>query len=337
MAEISVIVPVYKAEAYLPACVDSILAQTFSDLEVYLVDDGSPDGCGVLCDAYAKQDPRVRVIHQENQGQAAARNHALEQVSAPWVCFVDSDDAIHPQMLELLHQAAEASGASISMCEMVESPQLPEDFLRQRDGGYALLTIDQKTMVQLFDAGQYPSWVVCGKLIRREIAQWYPFHPGRVYEDNEAACRWVWKAGTLARIPEALYYYRTNPISTTQQEFSLKKQDYLWALESILRFYHSLGWEDLAVRFCQLYAQEFAGQYFRIRRNMDRPDVLKKMRACAGKLIREGIPFTKSQKETLLDAIHPKLIRYYWPVEGLVRTVREKGITGLIRKIQEKL
>ena len=104
MPEISVIVPVYKAEAYLHACIDSILSQTFSGFELILVDDGSPDGCGAICDDYAARDSRVRVIHQENQGQAAARNHALAAAKGDWVCFVDSDDAVHPQMLERLRQ-----------------------------------------------------------------------------------------------------------------------------------------------------------------------------------------------------------------------------------------
>ena len=111
MPEISVIVPVYKAEAYLHACIDSILSQTFSDFELILVDDGSPDNCGAICDDYAARDSRVRVIHQENQGQAAARNRALAAAKGEWVCFVDSDDAVHPQMLERLRQAAAESGA----------------------------------------------------------------------------------------------------------------------------------------------------------------------------------------------------------------------------------
>ena len=98
MPEISVIVPVYKAEAYLHACIDSILSQTFSGFELILVDDGSPDNCGAICDDYAARDSRVRVIHQENQGQAAARNRALAAAKGEWVCFVDSDDAVHPQM-----------------------------------------------------------------------------------------------------------------------------------------------------------------------------------------------------------------------------------------------
>ena len=336
MAQISVIVPVYKAEDYLHECVDSILGQSWEDLEVFLVDDGSPDGCGAICEEYREKDSRVRVIHQENQGQAAARNHALAQARGEWICFVDSDDVVHPGMLQMLHRAAVSAGAGISMCQMVESPRMPGDFLRQREERAEVLEMDEETLLRLFDAGEYPAWVACAKLIRRELVESYPFREGRVYEDNEAVCRWVVGAGKLVRIPEDLYFYRTNPVSTTQRAFSLKKLDYLWALESIIRFYHRLGYRTLADRFCALYAEEAAGQYRRIARDMDRPDVLKRLKAGARKLDRD-VGLGKKRKELLLDTFHPRLIRYYWPIEGAVRTLREAGAAGLAAKIRKNL
>ena len=336
MAEISVIVPVYKAEAYLHACVDSILSQTYTDFEVFLVNDGSPDNCGAICDAYKEQDSRVRVIHQENQGQAAARNHALVQSSGKWICFVDSDDAIHPQTLQLLYNAALSAGTGISMCQMAESQHMPEDFLRPREGAAEVLPIDEQTLVRLYDAGEYPSWVACAKLIRRELVEAYPFREGRVYEDNEAVCRWVVGAEKLAWIREDLYFYRTNPISTTQRAFSLKKRDYLWALDSIIRFYHTLGYRTLMERFCDLFVGETAGQYRRITMEMDQPHVLKELKTAA-KDLDKAVRLTKTQREALLEAFHPKLIRYYWPVEGAIRTLGETGVSGLIEKIKKNL
>ena len=97
--KISIIIPVYGVEAYLPACVESVLHQTFSDYEVILVDDGSPDGCGALCDAYAKQDLRFRVIHKENGGLSSARNAGLEIARGEYVYFLDSDDTIDSDLL----------------------------------------------------------------------------------------------------------------------------------------------------------------------------------------------------------------------------------------------
>lgn len=119
MHEISVIVPVYKVEAYLPRCVDSILAQTFTDYELWLVNDGSPDNCGKLCDDYAKHDSRIRVIHKPNGGLSSARNAALDVCQGRYISFVDSDDWVSPDFLETLHSALMDSGADISICGMV--------------------------------------------------------------------------------------------------------------------------------------------------------------------------------------------------------------------------
>ena len=114
---ISVIVPVYKVEKYLPQCVDSILAQTYRNLEIILVDDGSPDGCAAICDEYAKKDNRVRVIHQKNAGVSAARNAGLDCAQGEYIGFVDSDDFIAPEMFEALLSLIKKYHVSISMCQ----------------------------------------------------------------------------------------------------------------------------------------------------------------------------------------------------------------------------
>ena len=111
--EISVIVPVYRVEKYLNDCIDSILAQTFTDFELILVDDGSPDGCPALCDAAAAKDSRIRVIHQKNRGLSGARNAGLDAAEGEWIAFVDSDDMLLPQALEKAHSTAEKTGADV--------------------------------------------------------------------------------------------------------------------------------------------------------------------------------------------------------------------------------
>lgn len=338
MPEISVIVPVYKAEAYLRSCVDSILSQTFSDFEVILVDDGSPDGSGAICEEYAAVDPRVSVIHQENRGQAAARNHALTRAKGQWLCFVDSDDVIHPQMLELLYWAAEESGAPVSMCQMLEAPELPEAFFQTCSGGYERLDMDEDTLVILHDTEEYPAWVACAKLIRRELVEHYPFREGRVYEDNEAVCHWLLEGKVLARMGHMLYFYRTNPDSTTKSSFSLKKLDYLWALESISRFYGSLGYARMRRRFLDRYVDAAVSCCNGARHMLGRPDVVRNIEKNVRRFLKqERVKLTKTQFESLLDAMHPGLIRVYWPVEGAVRTLKEAGLSGLVRKVKKQL
>lgn len=338
MPEISMIVPVYKAERYLPACIDSILNQSFSDFELILVDDGSPDACGAICEEYAARDSRIRVLRQENQGQAAARNHALEIAGGKWICFVDSDDLIHPGMVEALYDAVKDGSANISMCQMLEAPELPEDFCAPKETAFEVLHMDEETLVSLLDRDAYPGWVACAKLIPKAVIEHYLFCPGRVYEDNEAVCRWLLEAKTLAVTQEKLYFYRTNPVSTTQSGFSLKKLDYLWALESILRFYHEKGYMELCQRFCDCYAEAAAGDYRVVRYELNRPDVARQIQKTARKIFgKDRIPLTKAQFETMLDAMHPWMIRLYWPLEAVYRNVREGGISGLARKVRLKL
>ena len=337
MPAISIIVPVYKAEAYLADCIGSILSQTFSDFEVILVDDGSPDNCGSLCDGYAAEHDRISVIHQENRGQSAARNHAMSQVKGEWICFVDSDDRIHPQMLELLYRAVTESGAPIAMCNMLEAVSLPADFDRNRNVVFETYSMDEETLIRLHDAGDYPGWVACAKLIRSELIRHYPFREGRVYEDNEAVCRWICEAGLLAWTREELYFYRGNPDSTTKSTFGIKRLDYMWALESIMRHSGALGYFDLQKRFLERYVDAAASCSNGVRYELEQPELVKVIeKQVRGFLRREKLALTKLQFETLLDAMHPKLIRYYWPVSGAVSTLREQGISGLLEKIRKQ-
>lgn len=320
MPEISIIVPVYRAEKYLNACVDSILNQTYSDFELVLIEDGSPDQSGAICDEYAQKDDRVRVIHQPNQGQAAARNHALPMTQGKWLCYVDSDDAIHPQMLEHLHRAAEKSGAGISMCQFLEAPEPPEDYEQPAEFSYTLLTMDEKTLTELHDRDQYPGWVACAKLIRRELVEGYPFHTGRVYEDNEAVTRWLLPAKTLAMLPTQLYFYRTNPESTTKSQFSLKRLDYLWALESMISYFQSVGFLTLAQRFVERYVEAAASACYGVRNELKRPERANGILADVQRFLRrENLKLTRRERLSLLEAAHPNAMGRFWSVAEKVR------------------
>lgn len=334
MPEISVIVPVYQAENYLPRCIDSILSQTFSDFEIILVDDGSPDSCGRICQEYAAKSDRISVIHQENRGQAAARNHAMTLAKGKWICFVDSDDLIHPQMLQLLYDGAVSGNTPISMCQMLEAAAPPETFFEPQEGSFEMLSMDEETLLQLYDADDYPAWVACAKLIRRELIEAYPFREGRVFEDNEAVCHWVCDGKSLAKTEQQLYFYRTNEGSTTKSRFSMKKLDYLWALEHIIRYYGSIGYDRMRRRFWSRYVDAVISSCNGMRYILKREDTVREIEKQFRAFSREqNLKLTRPQFEQLLDATHPKLIKLYWPVSGAVRTLREQGLSGIGRKI----
>jgi len=335
MAQISVIIPVYQAEDFLEECLDSVLGQTFQDLEVIAVDDGSTDESSQILADRAKLDPRLKVLRQDNAGQAAARNKALAQSTAPWICFVDSDDRIHPQMLEILYHAVQSSGCPVSQCRMSEGTDCPEEFQQDALPTYSLLTMDEATLERMYRNARYPGWVACAKLIRRDLVEGYPFRQGRVYEDNEAVCHWLVAGKTMADIPQELYFYRTNPASTTKGPFTLKQLDYLWALESILAFYNSLGWLELRERFLELYVQASSSYVYAVRNELHLPDRARQVEQDTLRFLkRQGIHLSTCQKEFMLDAMHPHLSKVYWPVAGLARTYRSDGLSGCVRKVK---
>ncbi len=217
MPKVSVIVPVYKVEAYLSRCVDSILGQSFSDFELWLVDDGSPDRCGDICDDYAQKDPRIRVIHKPNGGLSDARNAALGQITGTYISFIDSDDWVGPKFLAHMVEALERNHAELAICNMVAvyddgkqgscyQPAIREEIL---SGGDVFREILQ------------PS--ACNKLYRAELFQSLRYPKGKLYEDASV-------------YPDVLAQVRTLVLTGWNDYFYYKRQD------SIMR--KAYGWRN---------------------------------------------------------------------------------------------
>lgn len=205
--KISVIVPVYRAEAYLEACLDSILRQTYEQLQIILVDDGSPDRCGEICDAYAVKDPRIQVIHQPNGGVAKARNAGLDAATGDWIGWVDSDDWIDPDMLGFLLENALAEDADVCICGRHE--ELP--------GGTGFFGFSQRTLLDpkgtvraLLEAKVLDD-ALYDKLWKRRLFEGIRFPEGRTYEDLATVYRLLGKAERVLCLPEPKYHYRHRP------------------------------------------------------------------------------------------------------------------------------
>lgn len=255
--EVSIIVPVYNVENYLDGCIKSILKQTFEQFELILINDGSKDKSGEICEKYAKEDSRIKVIHQSNKGQAAARNAGIKLSKGEWVLFIDSDDIVHPQMLEFLIRAVKDSGANMSACGRLQESSVPQNFFRQRDYQYEYVNINEDTMLKWYTCKEdhYNDiyWIVYTKLIRRDIVEKYFFCDGKIFEDNEVCCKWLYEAKNIAIISEDMYFYMINPTGTMQSKFSKKKLDYLWALEQQISFFESIGYNKI----CKSVKQDY--------------------------------------------------------------------------------
>lgn len=231
--EISVIVPVYKVEPYLDRCVQSILRQTFRAFELILVDDGSPDGCPAMCDAWAKQDRRIRVLHKENGGLSSARNAGLAVATGRYISFVDSDDWIEPQMLEYLWNLLQAHPeAQIAQCEaIISKDQTPAQVQPQEE----IAVFDQTGMLDYFFRihGEASNTAVWNKLYARDILQGFSFVP-TLNEDVEASYEFFQRASHMVVSNQKLYHYFVNNTGITRSKFSKKDLDYLAVWDRIV-------------------------------------------------------------------------------------------------------
>lgn len=211
-ALVSIIVPVYNVAAYLDRCVDSILHQTYPMLEVLLVDDGSTDGSGEMCDTWCKRDTRIHVIHKPNGGLSSARNAALDMMTGSVVAFVDSDDSIEPQFVERLMQTMRDNDADIAVAawEITDNPTVPAD-----DGasGASVFT-SSEAIDEVFYQGRLTN-SACSRLIKASLFDGLRFPEGMLYEDLAIAYDLLKRVLRVAYIDTVLYHYLQRPGSIT--------------------------------------------------------------------------------------------------------------------------
>lgn len=338
---ISLIVPVYKVESTIKRCLDSILAQTYTDFEVLLIDDGSPDSCGKICDAYAAQDSRISVFHQQNQGLAAVRNRGVQEAKGKWICFVDSDDLIHPQMLEHLYRAVSENDVGMSTCGVFESAALPESFMRLRQYECSLRHSTEENILELFQNGRHRYWIACGRLIRRDILLRNPFENGRIYEDNAIVPHWLHEAGTIAHVKENYYFYQVNPQGITQSVFTLKKLDLLWALEEQIKFYGSISYQQMKRKICAYYLTTAAWYSRRVRYELKCPHRAGEIRRDMLRLLEENpmdtLTLTEEERKSIHDALHPHIAQIRRLPKVCASVLKSGGIKALAERVRRRL
>ena len=226
---ISVIVPIYKVESYLDRCIQSIVGQTYPNLEIILVDDGSPDRCPAMCDDWAKKDSRIMVIHKENGGLSDARNAGMRAAKGEYLAFVDSDDYIAPDMLESLLRAIEQDRSDIAACtvEMVWEDETPSRLLTVNkrcvlDRNKAQAALLNETLLK------QPVWY---KLYKRTLICEIPFEVGKYHEDVFWSYQAVGCASRVSLVDKIGYYYTQRTGSIMGAGYSLKRLDAMEAYE----------------------------------------------------------------------------------------------------------
>lgn len=246
MPLISVIVPVYKVEPYLSRCIDSILSQTFTDFEIILVDDGSPDNCGKICDEYAQKDNRIRVIHKENGGLSSARNAGIDWVfsnsDSQWLTFIDSDDWIHPQYLELLLYGATSTNTDICVCEYTRTSDF-SDFENFNNINTQVLTPEE-----LFVNYHVTSIIACCKLYKKSCFENIRYPVGKLHEDEYTTYKILFPQNSISYLQEPLYFYFTNPDSIMNSDWSPKRLDAITAFDEQIAYFRKNGNKEALVK-----------------------------------------------------------------------------------------
>lgn len=328
MVKISVIVPVYNAEKYLNRCIDSILQQTFSDFELILINDGSGDQSGDICDEYAKTDLRIKVIHQQNKGQASARNRGVANALGEWVAFVDADDMIHQQMLECLYQAAICSNTKLAVCKVVEGEEFPKTFFSEQNYKYTATQIDESRLLQWCTdstvnvVDKYAYWIVCGKLIHKSILEHFPFEEGRTYEDNAIVFKWLYYAGKITGCDNIMYFYFVNTNGTTKGKYNIRKLDWLWALEEQIKFYKKIKYYRLANVVGIWFMRDAIREYDNIQMYLsDQKQVKKQIAKLRRRILRfwvserKRVSISRGDIMDIFTRLYPKQIHFLWSVK----------------------
>ena len=229
---ISVIVPVYRVEKYMERCVKSILSQTYKNLEVILVDDGSPDQCPAICDACAEKDASVKVIHQENKGLSGARNAGIDAASGEYLAFVDSDDYIENTMIEKLYHNITESHADVASCgvynvyrqKCIPQCEKEEKFLCDVEKAFGLLLVGEKIPGSS-----------CNKLYRSELLDKVKFPEGVLYEDVKFHLDLMQIIQSVHVDTTPLYYYVHREESITTKKFDSSAMSFIYFYEETLK------------------------------------------------------------------------------------------------------
>lgn len=323
MPTISVIVPVYKVEPYLRRCVDSILAQTFTDFELILVDDGSPDNCGAICDEYAQKDSRVYVIHQENGGLSAARNAGIDWVFAnsgsEWLSFVDSDDWVHPKYLEILYHSAKENDVQISSC-MIEKVYEREQLPVFSEG--ETINLDVETAYE----DHYGMMVLATtKIYSKALFARIRFPVGRICEDSFVTHQLLFACDRVAIVPSVMYYYFQHTDSIMNLPWRPQSIDEIEAREKRLDYLKSGEYPKALDKEARIYVWQLrrhleqiqtshwkASKYERLLRN--------KLKIA---LIRYRKIINFADNKWIYESAYPRLMNTYWRACSAINRVRK--------------
>ena len=264
-ALVSVIVPIYGVEQYLERCIKSIQNQTYNNLEILLVDDGSPDNCGEICDKYAEKDSRIRVIHKQNGGLSDARNAGIEVASGEYYFLLDSDDWIHKQTIEIMMRMITDNNCDLAICGYqyaYEGKEYADKKLNLTDvlGQYKKVNSYRAQEIYFTNPDKRLEYTVAwNKIYHKDLFKNIRYPKGKVHEDEFTTFKLLHEAGNIGIIKEPLYYYFVRNDSI-MGEFKASRFDAFDGYLEKMRFYMKWNYPELATKSL-LHAMHMLCQY----------------------------------------------------------------------------
>lgn len=229
---ISIIIPVYNVESYLETCLNSVITQIYQNLEIILVNDGSTDNSGKICEKYALKDKRINVIHKQNGGLSSARNTGIKYMKGDFFAFIDSDDYVRQDYISKMYSIMMMDKSDIVICSF-EKVLGDEGYSLVNEGNNEHFTFDNNEIKSKMLSRQIPMYVH-GKLYRRMFASKMEFPEGKIYEDIPATWNVIKYAKRFSYIKDVMYFYRQRPDSIVNAEFKSERMEQLYSVEEIL-------------------------------------------------------------------------------------------------------
>ena len=299
--QISIVVPIYKVESYLARCVNSLLQQTYHNIEIILVDDGSPDKCGEICDAFSRKDPRVKAYHKENGGLSDARNFGVSKANGKYIAFIDSDDFVADNYIEYLYDLISKHDADIACCCFVQTQADTAPFGANEHLPSEQVFTGYQACQKLFGPLYLFLVVACGKLYKTDIVKKHPFPVGKIHEDEATTGKFFYESRRVVFGNQRLYAYFQNPTSITHTATHKNNPDAVWAIEHRARFYEQhnekalskCAWHFL-FRFCVTTSLANNGCYDMFLINFDQGKTLSVRTRCEHRLYMFSKPFFKA-------------------------------------------
>lgn len=232
---ITIIVPIYKVEEYLDRCIESIINQTYENLEVILVDDGSPDNCPKMCDKWAKKDKRIKVIHKENGGLSDARNRGIENANGKYISFIDSDDWIENNMISTLYKFLVETSSDISTCKLISRKEfIKSENKVEEKSNYKEFSRNEYLLKYFKIGSQETVYYACNKLFKSKLLSNNQFPVGLTSEDVLGTYKAILKADKIVEVDANLYNYFVNSNGITNSKFSIKDFDLIKIWDEVI-------------------------------------------------------------------------------------------------------